>query len=102
MISFFSLQIAVYISYAIDGILFHNGEKIPNYFNQILENDTIKALTIVSIIIIGINLAIVLANYMRERITTKLTLGISSNLKKTLYAHILNLEYESYHSYSKV
>lgn len=102
IISFFSLQIAVYISYAMDGILFRNDEIIPDYFKQILENDTIKALTIVSIIIIGINLAIVLANYMRERITTKFTLGISSNLKKTLYAHILNLEYESYHSYSKV
>lgn len=102
MISYLSLQTAVYISYAIDGILFHNTEKIPDYFKTVLEIDTIKGLAIISIIIMIINLAIVLANYMRERITTKFALKINSNLKKCLYAHILKLEYESYHSYSKV
>lgn len=81
MISYLSLQTAVYISYAIDGILFHNTEKIPDYFKTVLEIDTIKGLAIISIIIMIINLAIVLANYMRERITTKFALKINSNLK---------------------
>lgn len=102
MISYSSLQIALYISYAIDGILFQNNQSIPDYFKPILELDTMKSLIAIISIIIVINLVVVLANYTRERITTKFTLKISSNLKKMLYAHILKLEYKSYHSYNKV
>lgn len=102
ILSYLSLQVALYISYAVDGILFHDTDKIPDYLKPILEMDIIKAIVVISIVMIVINLVIVLANYMRERITTKFTLGISSNLKKTLYAHILKLDYESYYSYSKV
>lgn len=102
MISYSSLQIALYISYAIDGILFQNNQSIPDYFKPILELDTMKSLIAIISIIIVINLVVVLANYTRERITTKFTLKLSSNLKKILYAHILKLEYKSYHSYSKV
>lgn len=102
IISYLSLQIAIYIGYAIDGILFQNHQSIPDYIKPILELGTIKSLIIISIVIILSNLVIAFANYMRERITTRFTLHISSNLKKMLYAHILKLEYESYHSYSKV
>ena len=102
MVSFLNLQIAMYISYAIDGILFHKIENIPNYLKQVLEINTIEALVVITIIIIMMNLLIVFINYRRERITTNFTLKISSNLKKKLYAHILKLEYASYHSYSKV
>ncbi|MCI8471385.1 MAG: ABC transporter ATP-binding protein [Clostridia bacterium] len=102
IISYFSLQIANYIRYAIDGILFHNTNQIPNYLNILLEMGTIKGLIIISIGIMIINLIIVIAQYIRERITTVFTLKISSNLKKILYAHILKLEYDSYQSYSKV
>lgn len=100
--SYLSLQISLYISYAIDGVLFHNTEKIPSYFEQILEIDTIKGLVIISFMVIMISLTLVLVNYIRERITTKFSLKISSNLKKILYTHILKLEYESYYSYSKI
>lgn len=102
IISYLSLQSAVYISYAIDGILFNHAEKIPSYLEQVLEMSTIEGLVIISSIIIIMNLLIVFVNYIRERVTSNFMLKISSNLKKKLYAHILKLEYESYQSYSKV
>ncbi len=102
ILSFLSLQIAVYISYAIDGILFEQTDKIPSYLIPILEMGKIKGLMVLSGIIVVINLIVALGSYIRQRITTGFTLKISSNLKKMLYAHILNLEYESYQSYSKV
>lgn len=102
IISYFSLQIAVYISYAIDGILFHNLSQMPEYLKKILEMGTQKALLSIGMIMIGINGIVALATYVRERLTTTFTLKVSSNLKKKLYSHILNLEYESYQSYSKL
>lgn len=100
--SYLNLQIVVYISYAIDGILFHHTQNLPNYCKQAIEEDVLKDLVIISIVIVGMNLLIVFVNYIRERITTRCSLKISSNLKKTLYDHILKLEYESYQSYDKV
>ena len=102
IISYFSLQIAIYISYAIDGILFGNIEAIPKELKGILKMDTMQTLAIFTAILIGINLIVHIAKYLRERITTKFTLTVSSNLKKKLYAHILKLKYGSYQSYSKV
>lgn len=102
MISYLSLKIPVYVSYAIDGVLFHHTEKIPNYLSQMLELDKIKGLILVSGMIIVLNLIVIVVKYIRERITTQFTLKISSDLKKKLYAHILKLEYQNYQAYSKV
>lgn len=102
LISYCNLQIAMYIRYAIDGILFHNLEEIPKFIQPIIEMDIIRSLIILSGIIMGIRGILVFVNYIRERITTKFTLKISANLKEALYAHILKLEYDSYYSYSKV
>ena len=55
MISYFSLQIALYVSYAVDGILFKNGEQIPAYLRGILELPPIESLLFLSGIIIVIN-----------------------------------------------
>ncbi len=102
LISYCNLQIAMYIRYAIDGILFHNLEEIPKFIQPIIEMDIIRSLIILSGIIMGIRGILVFVNYIRERITTKFTLKIGANLKEALYAHILKLEYDSYYSYSKV
>lgn len=102
MISYFSLQIAVYVSYAIDGILFKNGEQIPEYLKGLLALPFMESLLILSGIIIAINAIVAFFSYIRERITTKFTLTISANLKEKLYSHILKLEYKEYQSYSKV
>ncbi len=101
-ISFCNLQIAMYIRYAIDGVLFHNVQEIPEWIKPMIEIDIMKSLMILCGILIGIRLTLGLANYIREKMTTKFTLKISSNLKETLYEHILNLEYDSYYSYSKI
>ncbi|MCI8759577.1 MAG: ABC transporter ATP-binding protein [Clostridia bacterium] len=100
--SYFSLQIAVYISYAIDGLLFHNRNQIPSYLSQIIKGDTIKGLLVLGVIMISINAIIAIVGYIRQRVTTLFSLKISSTIKKNLYAHILNLKYQSYQSYSKV
>ena len=102
LISYCNLQIAMYIRYAIDGILFHNLEDIPKFIQPTVEMDIIRSLMIFSAIIMLIKGIVVLANYIRERITTKFTLKIGANLKETLYTHILKLEYDSYYFYSKV
>lgn len=102
IISYLSLKIPVYVSYAIDGVLFQHTEKIPNYLSQMLEIDKIKGLILLSGIIIVLNLSVIVVKYIRERITTQFTLKISSDLKKKLYAHILKLEYQNYQTYSKV
>lgn len=102
ILAYCSLLIPMYISYAIDGILFQQTEQIPHYWHSILEMDKIKGLMVWSIMMISITIIIAFTNYVRERITTKVTLKISSNLKKILYSHILKLNYKSYQSYSKV
>ena len=91
LISYCNLQIAMYIRYAIDGILFHNLEEIPKFIQPIIEMDIIRSLIILSGIIMGIRGILVFVNYIRERITTKFTLKISANLKEALYAHILKV-----------
>ena len=90
MISYFSLQIAIYVSYAVDGILFKNGEQIPEYLKGLLALPSMESLLILSGIIIVINAIVAFFSYIRERITTKFTLTISANLKEKLYRHILN------------
>lgn len=102
MISYFSLQIAIYVSYAVDGILFKNGEQIPDYLRKLLELPPMESLLILSGIIIAISVVVSFFSYIRERITTKFTLSISANLKEKLYSHILKLKYQEYQSYSKV
>lgn len=102
IVSFLSLQVALYVSYAIDGVLFHNLTSLPDYIKPILEMNKMESLILLIVIIIGINIIIAIISYLRERVTTKFTLKVASNLREKLYSHILNLEYESYQSYSKV
>lgn len=101
VISYLTFLISINIKYAIDGILFNNYKDIPEYLNIFFKQNYIHDLLIVSIIISILNLLQKLSNYFRDRITTKFKLKININLKKTLYNHMLNLEYESYNSYDK-
>lgn len=101
VISYLTFLIPLHIKYAIDGIIFNNYEDIPEYLNRIFKQNYIYDLMIIAIIIVMLNLITFLLNYFRDRITTKFKLKINTNLKKTLYDHILNLEYESYNSYDK-
>ena len=101
IIAYLTLLISLQIKYAIDGILFNDYTKIPNYINIIFKNNYIYDLLIIAITIIGLNFLERLLNYFRDRITTKFKLKININLKTKLYKHMLNLEYESYNLYDK-
>lgn len=99
-ISYFSIQIAIYVKYAIDGIILKN-EEIPKFLLEIIKNEKIKGLILIALIIITLNLIVFVMNYIRDRITTKFTLTIKSNLKLFLNEHLLKLEYQSYQAYDK-
>lgn len=100
-ISYLTIEIARNIKYAIDGILCNNYEMIPRYIKVILKNNYMYDLLIFALIVILLNFINMIINYLRERVTTKFKLRITSNLKLTLFKHILNLEYKSYNSYEK-
>lgn len=99
-ISYFSIQIAIYVKYAIDGIILKN-EEIPKFLLEIIKDEKIKGLILIALIIITLNLIVFVINYIRDRITTKFTLIIESNLKLFLNEHLLKLEYQSYQAYDK-
>lgn len=100
-ISYITLLISMTIKYAIDGVLFNNYMDIPQYINIFLQNNYAVDLLIIAILIVFLNFIFMLLNYLRNRITTKLVLKIETNLKCTLYNHMMNLEYKSYNSYDK-
>lgn len=99
-ISYFSIQIAIYVKYAIDGIIFQNQE-IPKYLLEVIKDEKIKGLILIALIITLLNLIVFLINYIRNMVTTKFTLKIKTNLKLLLHEHILKLEYQSYQTYDK-
>lgn len=100
-ISYITLLISMTIKYAIDGVLFNNYMDIPQYINILLQNNYAVDLLIIAVLIVFLNFIFMLLNYLRNRITTKLVLKIETNLKCTLYNHMMNLEYKSYNSYDK-
>lgn len=99
-ISYLSLQIALYIKYAIDGILYESAE-IPTYLSHTIQNDKIRGLMLIAIIMLIINLSLFIMKYIRDKVTTKLALKIKTDLKLMLYEHILKLEYQEYYSYDQ-
>ncbi len=86
-ISYLTFEIAMYIKYAIDGILFNNYNDIPEYLNLIFKHNYIYDLLCVAIIIVMLNLIEKLLNYFRDRATTKFKLKVNVNIKM-LYINI--------------
>lgn len=101
IISYLSIQVAVFISYAIDGVLFQQFERLPHYLKYWIDSNLGKGIIVISIMILLINVLLALLKYIRGKITAKFTLKVGSNLKLKLYKHVLNLEYKSYVSYNK-
>lgn len=99
--SYLTLQTAIYIKYAIDNVICNDYETLPALIKQILTNNHMYDLLIISAIIIVINLLIMFVSYLRNITTSKFKLKINTNVKSELYKHILNLEYKSYNSYDK-
>ena len=100
-ISYITIQISLFVKYAIDGILFNNYSDIPIYINKIFTHNYINDLLIIVGFIVAFNLIQKVLSYCRNRLTTKFKLKININLKEELYRHMLNLEYESYNLYDK-
>ena len=61
-ISYLTMQIAMNIKYAIDGVLFNNYNDIPNYIIQLLNKNYVINLVIITLIIISI--VIIIANFI--------------------------------------
>lgn len=99
--SYLTLQTAKYIKYAIDSVICNNYEILPTFLKQILSNNNVQDLLIISVIIIIINLILMIINYLRNITASKFKLKINNNVKSELYKHTLNLEYKSYNSYDK-
>jgi len=99
-ISYLSLQIALYIKYAIDGILYENAE-IPQYLLNAMHSEKIKGLMLIATIMLLINVILFLMKYIRDKVTTKFVLKIKTDFKLILYEHILKLEYQDYYSYEQ-
>ncbi len=100
-ISYITLLTSMTIKYAIDGVLLNNYIDIPEYVKRFLQDNYMVNLLSIAVLIILLNFIFMLLNYFRNRITTKLELRIKTNLKCTLYNHMINLEYKSYNSYDK-
>lgn len=100
-IAYITFLISMNVKYAIDGVLFHNYNEIPIYMKKIFKQNYIYDLFIIAFSIILLNFTEKLLKYFRDRVTTKFKLKININLKSNLFKHLLNLEYDSYHSYDK-
>lgn len=99
--SYLTLQTAIYVKYAIDNVIYNDYESLPILIKQILTNNYMHNLLIISAIIIVINLLLMFVSYLRSIITSKFKLKINTNVKLKLFKHTLNLEYKSYNSYDK-
>lgn len=101
MFSYLTLQIAVWVRYAIDGILDGNITIIPYSIQQILRENPMENLMIIASIIIFICFVIMIVDYQRGIITAKVKLRVNHNIKFKLYQHVLCLEYKSYRDTDK-
>jgi len=101
LFSYLTLQIAIYVKYAIDNVICNDYNSLPKFLEKLLTKNYLWDLLIISGIIIIINLIIMFITYLRKIITSKFKLKINANVKLTLFKHTLNLEYKSYNSYDK-
>lgn len=99
--SYLTLQTAIYVKYAIDNVIYNDYENLPVIIKQVLTNNYMHNLLIISAIIIVINLLLMFVSYLRNIITSKFKLKINTNVKLELFKHVLKLEYKSYNSYDK-
>lgn len=101
LVSYITIQIAVLMQYAIDGIIFQNYDSLPTFLRCLLFSDILKDLVIIGVIIFLTTVICCLLKYIRAVLLEKFSLKINQNLKSELFNHIFNLEYSSYNSYEK-
>lgn len=101
LVSYITIQIAVLIQYAIDGLVLGNYEAIPIFLKRLLTKNVFEDLIIIGILIFIVTGILCFLKYLRNIISEKFSLKINQNLKTELFTHIFNLEYKTYHSYEK-
>lgn len=101
LVSYITIQIAVLIQYAIDGIILGNNNALPEFLKILLSENIFKNLVTIGIIIFLITAVNCILKYLRDVLSEKFSLKINQNLKTELFNHIFHLEYNTYHSYEK-
>lgn len=101
LVSYITIQIAVLIQHAIDGIIFKNYDSLPAFLRCLLSGNILKDLIIVGVVIFFTTVICCLLRYIRDVLSEKFSLKINKNLKTELFNHIFNLEYSVYYSYEK-
>ncbi len=101
LVSYITIQIAVFMQYAIDGILFQNYDSLPIFLRCLISSDIFRDLIMIGAVIFGTTVICCILKYIRDVLSEKFSLRINQNLKTELFNHIFNLEYSSYNSYEK-
>ena len=101
LVSYITIQIAVLIQYAIDGLILGNYEDIPTFLQILLCKNVFKDLIVTGILIFIVTGISCFLRYLRDVISEKFSLKVNQNLKTELFNHIFHLEYKTYHSYEK-
>lgn len=101
LVSYITIQIALLMQYAIDGILLHNYDSLPTFLKCLVSGDILRDLIMIGVVIFLTTLICCFLRYIRDVLSEKFSLKINQNLKTELFSHIFNLEYSSYNSYEK-
>lgn len=101
IISYLTLQVPLYLKYAIDGLAFNKIEEVPKYIRLFFKDNIFYNLIVLASFLISTILLIAIATYIRNRISFKFNLKVNKNLKIEIFRHIENLEYQSYYNYDK-
>ena len=101
LVSYITIQIAVLIQYAIDGLMLGNYENMPIFLQILLGKNLFKNLIVIGILIFIVSGINCFLRYLRDVISEKFSLKVNQNLKTELFNHIFYLEYKTYHSYEK-
>lgn len=101
LVSYITIQIAVLIQYAVDGLILGNYEVIPKILAVLLYKNVFKDLIIIGILIFIVTGISCFLKYLTDVISEKFSLMVNQNLKTELFNHIFHLEYKTYHSYEK-
>lgn len=101
LISYLTLQVPMYVKYAIDIVLYKEQAQIPTYLAQYLTNTMIYNIGIIVLFLLATSGLIAIISYIRNRISNSFDLRINQNLKIEIFKHIQKLEYQSYVHYNK-
>lgn len=101
LVSYITIQIALLMQYAIDGILLQNDDSLPAFLKCLISGDILRDLIMIGVVIFLTTLICCFLRYIRDVLSEKFSLKINQNLKTELFSHIFNLEYSSYNSYEK-